>query len=297
MYKISVIIPIYNSSIYLRTCLNSLVNQTLDNIEIIAIDDNSCDNSWKILLEYEEKYRNIKIYHNERNLGQGRCRNIGIKIANGRYIGFVDSDDLIDDETYAKVLYTFEKYKDLDCYIYQMKAFDDDDSFQSSKDINKWLVLPETGLTRMNFDLARKTNIHVCNKVFKRDYIDYNGIEFPEGLLYEDIYFMWQYYRQDPLVYFDDSKTYHYRLRSNSIMSDTNKSRDFNRVIHHLKNIEKLIDDIAKVNTMPRTIEYLQKLISIYEGRTKRAGLEQDYKKIEEYTQYLKDKLENYRRK
>lgn len=300
--KLSVIVPIYNVEDYLEDCLSSLLTQFVsvspEQLEIICVDDGSTDVSGALLDYYAKNFpeSSIKVIHKE-NGGLSSARNAGMKHATGDLITFVDSDDLIDDETYAKVLYTFEKYKDLDCYIYQMKAFDDDDSFQSSKDINKWLALPEHGLTRMNFDLSRKTNIHVCNKVFKRDYIDYNGIEFPEGLLYEDIYFMWQYYRQEPWVYFDDSKTYHYRLRSNSIMSDTNKSRDFNRVIHHLKNIEKLIEDIAKVDTMPWTIEYLQKLIPIYEGRTKRAGLEQDYQKIENYARRLKDKLEYYRRR
>ena len=71
MPKVSIIVPVYNEEEYLSTCLDSLVKQTLDDIEIITIDDNSTDNSLNILLDYARKYPNIKVYHNEKNIGQG----------------------------------------------------------------------------------------------------------------------------------------------------------------------------------------------------------------------------------
>ena len=95
MIKVSIIIPVYNNGKYLRTCLDSLVNQTLKDIEIIAVDDNSSDNSLLILMEYAKKYHNIRVYHNRKNLGQGATRNIGLEYAKGEYIGFVDSDDYV----------------------------------------------------------------------------------------------------------------------------------------------------------------------------------------------------------
>ena len=91
MPKISIIVPVYNEEEYVSTCLDSLVKQTLDDIEIITIDDNSTDNSLNILLDYARKYPNIKVYHNEKNIGQGASRNRGLKFATGEYIGFVDS--------------------------------------------------------------------------------------------------------------------------------------------------------------------------------------------------------------
>ena len=95
MPKVSIIVPVYNSGKYLKTCLDSLVNQTLKDIEIIAVDDCSTDNSLLILMDYAKKYHNIKVYHNRENLGQGASRNRGLDIARGEYIGFVDSDDYI----------------------------------------------------------------------------------------------------------------------------------------------------------------------------------------------------------
>ena len=95
MSKISVIVPIYNNEQYLKTCLDSLVNQSLNDIEIILIDDCSTDNSYKIAQEYNDNYSNIKLYKNNQNYGQGKTRNIGLDIATGEYIGFIDSDDYI----------------------------------------------------------------------------------------------------------------------------------------------------------------------------------------------------------
>ena len=95
--KVSVIVPVYNTEKYLRRCLDSLVNQTLDDIEIIIIDDKSPDNSALIIDEYKKKYDNkIKVIHNKTNKGIGYNRNIGIKKSSGKYIMFIDSDDYLD---------------------------------------------------------------------------------------------------------------------------------------------------------------------------------------------------------
>ena len=94
--KVSIIVPVYNSERYLSDCLNSLVNQTLSEIEIIAIDDASTDHSLEILIDYAAKYpRKVKVYKNDQNKGQGASRNIGLSIANGEYVGFLDSDDYV----------------------------------------------------------------------------------------------------------------------------------------------------------------------------------------------------------
>lgn len=89
--------------IFLKTCLDSLVRGTLKDIEIIAIDDCSTDNSLLILEEYAKKHPNIKVYHNKNNLGQGASRNKGLDVAKGEYIGFVDSDDYISRTMYENM--------------------------------------------------------------------------------------------------------------------------------------------------------------------------------------------------
>jgi len=101
--NVSIIVPIYNVEPYLHRCLDSLVNQTLKDIEIICINDCSPDNSLDILKEYAEKDERINIINFEKNQGVSVARNTGIEIAKGEYIGFVDSDDYVDLDFYEKL--------------------------------------------------------------------------------------------------------------------------------------------------------------------------------------------------
>ena len=93
--KVSVIIPVYNVEKYLCKCLDSVVNQTLRDIEIICVDDGSTDSSWEILKEYAQRDDRIKLIHKE-NGGLSSARNVAMQVAKGDYIGFIDSDDWID---------------------------------------------------------------------------------------------------------------------------------------------------------------------------------------------------------
>ena len=104
MPKVSVILPIYNVEKYLRKCLDSVINQTLKDIEIICINDCSADNCENIILEYAKKDGRIKIINNEKNYGIGFSRNIGINESSGEYISFIDADDYIEKD-YIEILY------------------------------------------------------------------------------------------------------------------------------------------------------------------------------------------------
>ena len=110
--KISVIVPIYNVEEYLEKCLDSLVNQTLKDIEIILINDGSPDNSEEIVNKYLKKYKEKIIYHKKENEGQGIARNYGINLAKGEFISFVDSDDYVDKTMFEKL---YNKAKELGC--------------------------------------------------------------------------------------------------------------------------------------------------------------------------------------
>ena len=92
MIKVSVIIPVYNDEIYIEECLESILTQTLKDVEIICVDDGSTDSSYRILTGYGNKYRNITVLH-QQNQGSGPARNRGIEYAAGKYICFMDSDD------------------------------------------------------------------------------------------------------------------------------------------------------------------------------------------------------------
>ena len=119
MVKVSVIIPVYNVEDYLKECLDSVLSQTLKDIEVICVDDCSTDDSLKILQEYANNDDRIKIIKNEKNSGQGFSRNEGIKKATGEYIGFVDSDDFIDLNLFE---ISFKKAKKLDLDVLLFKT-------------------------------------------------------------------------------------------------------------------------------------------------------------------------------
>lgn len=108
--KISVIIPVYNSKKYLNKCITSVLNQSYQNIEVILVDDGSTDGSGEICDEYEKMDNRVKTIH-KKNGGPSECRNVGLKVATGKCIGFLDSDDYIDVQMYEILHSTLEEYK------------------------------------------------------------------------------------------------------------------------------------------------------------------------------------------
>ena len=109
MTKISAILPVYNVEQYIKDCLDSIINQTMDDIEIICVNDGSLDNSLQVLEKYAQKDARIKIISQE-NQGQGIARNNGLKIANGEYITFIDPDDWVDVDMFEKMYKSAKKF-------------------------------------------------------------------------------------------------------------------------------------------------------------------------------------------
>ena len=153
--KVSVIVPVYNSEIYLRDCLESLLNQTLTELEIILVDDASTDKSFEIIVEYKNKYPKIKIFKSEQNKGQGASRNIGMSLATGEYIGFLDSDDYVAPTMYEN-LYNSAKENNANIATTRLTFVKDGSYlgkiFESNNRINNYtpldnpkLVLDESG--------------------------------------------------------------------------------------------------------------------------------------------------------
>lgn len=133
MCLISVIIPVYNVEKYLEQCLDSVINQNLQDIEIICVDDGSTDNSPSILEKFSSKDNRIKIFSKE-NGGQASARNLGIKKAKGKYIAFVDSDDFIKEDMFVK-LYDVAENNNLDIAMCKIALYDDN---TGNIDENAW---------------------------------------------------------------------------------------------------------------------------------------------------------------
>ena len=130
--KVSVIIPVYNVEEYLHECLDSIVNQTYKNIEIICIDDSSTDKSLEILREYSNKDSRIIILQ-QRNQGAAVARNYGMGVAQGKYLLFLDSDDIFAESLIEKAVSKAEKFN-ADIVVYKAMSFDTSNNYAVMKD-------------------------------------------------------------------------------------------------------------------------------------------------------------------
>ena len=184
--KVSVIVPIYNSQDYLAECIDSILNQTLKNIQILCVNDGSTDNSGKILADYKEKDKRISVI-TKSNGGLSSARNEGMKFAIGEYIGFVDSDDVID-EMFFEQLYQTAKINNADIAVSNFKWFSH--HINDTTEIS-WIT---TALNKIQGDLItssedRKKVIEtcsVCNKLFLSSFLNHHNFLFYEGLFWED---------------------------------------------------------------------------------------------------------------
>lgn len=208
MPLVTVCIPVYNNEEYVGQCLDSIINQTLKDIEIICVDDGSTDRSLDVLREYEQRDERIKVYAQEVNKGLGAARNLAISYARGEYVGFVDSDDFISFDMYEK-LYSRAKEQSADMSICDVHLYSDGGRVNK----RKWFTqiegkaIPETVYK----------NSQPWNKIVKRDLINQENILFPERNgdgVYVNLMFAANYITtvNEPL--------YYYRIRTNSMSSN-----------------------------------------------------------------------------
>ena len=213
--SISIIVPVYNVEPYLRRCVNSIINQTYKNLDIILVDDGSTDHSGEICDEYAAKDNRIKVIHRE-NGGLSAARNTGLSISKGEYVYFVDSDDYIEIETCEIALNCAIKHQaDIVCFGYreiypsgQVKTFVMGSSGIMEKPaIIGALVLGERGLRD-----------YVWNKMFSKRLFE--NIRFPVGRTFEDIFVMHRLFDSAHIIYIITNILYNYNRRDGSITSN-----------------------------------------------------------------------------
>lgn len=214
--KVSVIIPVYNGENYINKCLDSVLAQTLKEIEIIIVDDNSTDSTSKILEEYIQKGNKITVIKLEKNNMQGHARNIGIKYAKGKYIGFIDSDDYIEPKFYEKLYNTAEKYQSdiASAGIITHKKYINKTTITYNRTICTTDIQEKIKLcadTKKNF-------FYVWNKIYKTEMLNKNNIQFSENCIYEDVLFSIKALYYSNAVVSVPKVKYHYIKRKNSTL-------------------------------------------------------------------------------
>lgn len=213
--KVSVIVPVYNVEQYLEKCLDSLVRQTLNEIEIIVVDDGSQDNSRKIAEEFREKYPNKVYFFYKENEGLGEARNFGLDYAKGEYIGFVDSDDWVDEKTF-QAMYETARNEDADVVVCDfISIYDGWRDGWVSKGYRGAAEFPE----KRDWILNAINPATACNKLFRKSL--FSIARFPKGW-YEDIAttpILLSYSRK---IFYLSLPLYYYRIRNNSITTIKN---------------------------------------------------------------------------
>ena len=190
--KVTIIIPIYNSECYLDECLKSVLQQNFNNYEVICIDDGSEDNSREIVKKYAERYEFIKIIFHEKNRGLSAARNTGLKNACGKYVLFLDADDMIVPETLEELYQCAEQYNLDNIYFNMKKIYETEMQHMQSVDNPEYRHYDGVYSGQemfCRFAEEKKMKIEACRQFFKRDFLTENSLTFYEGILHEDCLF------------------------------------------------------------------------------------------------------------
>ena len=205
MVEVSVVIPIYNVEDYLEECLDSIVNQTFTDLEIICVNDGSKDNSLEILKEYAKKDDRIIVIDQE-NGGHAVATNVGMDMATGKYLFLMDSDDSLKLNA-IELTYNAAEEKQVDFVLFQAINYDDEkDEFYEAENYSMNAVADHVGenvfsfedLGELCFDIA----VTPWTKLYNRQFIEDSHIRFAEGLIFEDNIFFWEVLLQAKRIYF-----------------------------------------------------------------------------------------------
>ena len=212
--KVSIVLPVYNVESYLVQCLDSLINQTLKEVEIILIDDCSTDSSGEICDKYARKDNRIIVIHNEKNIRQGLSRNKGIEIAQGEYIGFIDPDDWVDLDFYEKLYSTAKKNKSDIVKTELTKVFSD-----GRKEMHSDLNIIIRKELKKNLPIFLLFTYEHTTAIFKREIITKNNIDYPDIRNAQDIVFLLRTTYYSSSISVISGTNYYYRQHSNSTVN------------------------------------------------------------------------------
>ena len=227
-YIISVIIPIYNVECYLERCLESVVNQTYKNLDIVLIDDGSTDASGKICDQWSKKDKRIHVYHTI-NCGVSHARNEGLKHICGDFVSFIDADDWIDNDMLEKMIKTMiENHSEVGICGYKLE-FENFSKINLKRD--KSTIYPREKAVQLIFSyendkIPKIISWELCDKIF--DYKIVKNLKFDESIYVgEDMLFCWQILKQAKKVSYIPLYAYHYFMRPQSAMHQKVSPKSF----------------------------------------------------------------------
>ena len=249
MPTVSIIVPVYNSEKFINRCLFSLVNQTLEDIEIIVVNDGSKDNSKEKIQKFIEKTPYKIKYFEKENGGLSSARNLGMQHAKGEYIAFLDSDDYVELNMY-EMMYEEAKTNSADLvecdFIWEYEDFKKYDKRREYKSKN---------------DMIKKPRVVAWNKLYKRDILTKHNIRFPEGLIYEDLEFFLKLLPHVNRIAYLHKYFVHYTQREGSLSNK--QGEQVGDIFKILSNIIDYYKEIGLYNKYKKELEYISMRICL----------------------------------
>lgn len=278
MIKVSVIVPVYNVENYLEKCLNSLMNQTLEDIEIIIVNDGSTDESQQIIDEYVKKSCKVRAFIKE-NGGLSDARNFGLGYAVGEYIGYVDSDDFVEYDMY-ELLYNRAKLEGSDIVECNLRH-----TYENSEDIEIGKKIQDKK------EMIMYGRSVVWNKIYNREWLQNTGVIFSKGLIYEDVDYFVRLVPNIRRYSYVDEASIHYMQRSNSINnSSTLRTID---ILDILKNIHTYYIEQGFYHEYEKALEFLFTRILLCSSFLRMVRISNEHERIQALKQNL-DMLKDY---
>ena len=260
--KISVIIPVYNTEAYIGRCLNSVIQQTFKDYEIIVVDDGSTDKSRNIINDIIAENKDVVInYIYQENAGQAAARNAGIDRAEGEYISFLDSDDYIDKFMFEE-LYKEAKISNADIIVSDLKCvYDDSEYMYVFKNFREW-----SNNNIINYIVS---NAGPCGKLVRTSIIKDNALYFPTGIFYEDLAVVPSYALYASKIIYVPKTYYNYLQRANSTMNQTKYNPRLENIFDALVNLRNEFIKAGKADTYKEELEYIYIYHLLYGGCTR----------------------------
>jgi len=258
---ISVIIPIYNNQKYLKKCLDSILNQTYKNLEIICIDDCSSDSSYEILQDYKKRDSRLKIIKNNENFGAGKTKNLGLELAKGEYVFFIDSDDYIELNTLG-ILVNRALEIDADFIGYNLVRLNES-------------TLEESFSKAENFNDKYFQSMSACTKLYKRLFLLKNKIKFDPIRSAEDMIMAFKVFALAQRYDWLDFDGYFYLQRNGSLTKKKTKEKDdliLKDIFIALNNIKSFLKKISantKTNFLRKKFNEIEQDYIFYHYNTR----------------------------
>lgn len=278
MPKISIIVPVYNVEVYVEKCLKTLVEQTLEDIEIIVVNDGSTDHSKEIVQKIMKQFPDKIVYKEKENGGLSDARNYGINYAKGEYIAFFDSDDYVEKDMYEKMYKIAQKEK---CDMVECDFFWEYPDHEK-RDIGK--------AYQGKKEMLEKVRVMACNKIIKREILEKTNIRFPKGLRYEDVEFTYKLVPYLEKVSLLQEPCFHYVQRENSISNLQNERTK--EIFQVLDNVMNYYQQEGFYDTYQTELEYIYaryafcssflRMVKIQDKKLRKKLLEETWEKVNE---------------